>query len=52
MKFLFILILFLASCSNNQTQSNYNFKDDMTFNEFKQELEKYANSDPYPNIED
>lgn len=51
MKFLFILMLFLASCSNNQTQSNYNFSVDMTFNEFKQELEKYANSDPYPNIE-
>jgi len=52
MKFLLILMLFLASCSNNQKQSNYNFNDDMTFIEFKQELEKYANSDPYPNIED
>jgi len=52
MKFLFIIMLFLASCSNNLTQNNYIFSDDMTFNEFKQELEKYANSDPYPNIED
>ena len=52
MKFLFIVMLFLASCSNNQTQNNYNFSDDMTFNEFKLELEKYANSSPYPSIED
>ena len=52
MKFLFVIMLFLASCSKNLTQNDYNFSDDMTFNEFKQELEKYANSDPYPNIED
>ena len=52
MKFLFIVMLFLASCSKNQTQNNYNFSDDMTFNEFKLELEKYANSSPYPSIED
>ena len=45
-------MLFLASCSNNQIQNNYNFSDDMTFNEFKQELEKYANNSPYPSIED
>ena len=51
-----ILFLFLASCMS--TNSNYNvknnildFNEDLTFDEFKELLIKYAKTSPYPNID-
>ena len=54
----FILIFFLFSgCVYNQNtninaDSDINFSDDLTLEEFKLKLEEYANNSPYPNIDD
>jgi len=51
-----ILFLFLLSCAS--TNSNYNvknqmfdFNENLTFDEFKGLLIKYAKTSPYPNID-
>ena len=52
-----VLIFFLISgCAYNQTESknnleNVNFSKNLTFEEFKIKLDEYANSNPYPNID-
>ena len=50
-----VIFLFLISCSSNSdvTQKNFqnlDFSNDLTFEEFKEKLEEYANSQSYPNI--
>jgi len=53
----FLIIFFLtASCSMNNDKlenniSDINFSDDMSFEEFKNKLEEYADNSPYPNID-
>ena len=56
MKKLLIIFFLTASCSMNNDKlknnfSDINFSDDMTFEEFKNELEEYAENSPYPNID-
>ena len=54
-KNLFLFILFLSACSPNELKSNlktnYDFSNDMKYEEFKINLKKYANSSTYPNID-
>ena len=57
MKKLLIIFFLTASCSmnNDKLENNFsdiNFSDDMTFEEFKNKLEEYAENSPYPNIDD
>ena len=49
-KITLILFIFLSSCSSNITKSNIDFSKDMNFDEFKIQLDKYAKTNPYPNI--
>ena len=51
-----LVFLFLISCSSNIdiTQKNFqdlDFSNDLTFEVFKEKLEEYAKSQPYPNID-
>ena len=55
MKF-FFLILFISSCvspnSNyKSTNENFNFKDDLTFQEFSELLFEYTKKKSHPNID-
>ena len=53
-----ILILFiLTSCSSYNSSTNLkilpsNFNDDLSFDDFKIMLIEYANTAPYPNIDE
>ena len=52
MKRFFFMILILSSCSTDPSiQNNYNFNDDVSFNEFKKKLQEYSKNNPYPNID-
>ena len=56
MKKLLIIFFLTASCSinNDKLEKNFsdiNFSDDMTFEEFQNKLEEYAENSPYPNID-
>ena len=56
MKKLLLIFFLTASCSmnNDKLENNFsdiNFSDDMTFEEFKNKLEEYAENSPYPNID-
>jgi hypothetical protein len=56
MKKLLIIFFLTVSCSMNNDKlennlSDINFSDDMTFEEFKNKLEEYAENSPYPNID-
>ena len=55
MKKLF-LFFFIVSCTTynsnyNNSNENLNFNRDLTFSEFKQMLNKYAETGLYPNID-
>tara|TARA_B100001063_G_C16229082_1_gene295439 strand:- start:173 stop:334 length:162 start_codon:yes stop_codon:yes gene_type:complete len=49
--FLFVIIIFLYSCTSNTARFDFNFSDEMSFDEFKIKLEEYAKNNPYPNID-
>ena len=56
MKKLLIIFFLTTSCSmnNDKLENNFsdiNFSDDMTFEEFQNKLEVYAENSPYPNID-
>ena len=56
MKKLLIIFFLTASCSMNNdilenNISDTNFSDEMTFEEFQNKLEEYAENSPYPNID-
>ena len=56
MKKLLIIFFLNVSCSmnNDKLENNFsdiNFSDDMTFEEFQNKLEEYAENSPYPNID-
>ena len=46
-----IILFFLVSCSSNTVNNNFNFSDEMDFEEYKIKLEEYAISNPYPNVD-
>ena len=55
MKWLFLFI-FLMSCTSPNSNYNVkneilNFNKDLTFDEFKELLIEYANTNPYPDID-
>ena len=51
-KRLLIILFVLTSCSQQSSFKNdFNFDNDMSFEEFKNKLEDYANNNPYPNID-
>ena len=54
-KRLLFLILFLNSCSGNSgklnLQNDFQFNDNLSFEEFKIKLDEYAIKNPYPNID-
>ena len=57
MKYLLILLLLLNSCVIKKNEAsneilNFNFNNEMTFDEFKMKLEKYSKNTSYPNIDD
>ena len=57
MKYFLILLLLLNSCviKKNEISNeklNFNFSDEMTFDEFKIKLEDYSKNTSYPNIDD
>ena len=57
MKKLLMILILVSACSTNKSElennpSEINFLDNMTFEEFKVKLEKYADENPYPNIDD
>ena len=56
MKKLLIIFFLTVSCSMNNDKlenniSDINFSDEMTFEEFQNKLEEYAENSPYPNID-
>ena len=51
----FLMLLFLTSCvstnvNNKENNSSLNFNTNLSFKEFSLLLDKYANTSPYPNI--
>ena len=51
-KFLLIIFLFfLVSCTSNYAKKEFNFTDEMSFNQFKLMLDEYAINNPYPEID-
>ena len=51
-KLYFLIFIFLISCSSNEIRKDFNFSNQMNFDEFKIQLEEYAKNNPYPNIDD
>ena len=56
MKKLLIIFFLTTSCSMNNDKlenniSDINFSYEMTFEEFQNRLEEYAENSPYPNID-
>ena len=54
-KRLLFLTLFLNGCSGKLEKSNlqndFQFNDNLSFEEFKTKLDEYAIKNPYPNID-
>lgn len=54
-KFIYLIIIFISSCTSNFDKNNFdnNFDsiDSMTFDEFKLKLNDYAKNNPYPKID-
>ena len=51
-RFLFIIILFLSSCSSGKTKNDLFFSDKMSFEEFKLKLDEYGKRSPFQDIDD
>ena len=53
MRKLLILIMILSySCSSPVTRNDIKFSDDISFEEFRVQLEEYSINNSYPNIDD
>ena len=56
-KYIFVLMIFLMSCSNkniatnNKNQKKINFSQNISLNQFLIKLNNYANNNPYPKID-
>tara|TARA_B100000674_G_C37427518_1_gene727922 strand:- start:103 stop:276 length:174 start_codon:yes stop_codon:yes gene_type:complete len=55
MKKFLIIIIFISGCSSNKNDlknnfSDIKFSDDLSIEEFKNKLNKYAENNPYPDI--
>ena len=52
--FFFLILYLMSSCSikvnNKMTNDNYNFSDNLTFDQMKSMLEKYSEASPYPDL--
>ena len=51
----FLIIFFLSSCASSNSHkinTNFNFSENMSFDEFKIKLEEYSKNSPYPNIDE
>ena len=52
--FFFLIFYFMSSCSikvnNKMTNVNYDFSDDLTFDQMKSMLEKFSEISSYPNL--
>ena len=56
MKKILIIIIFITGCTSNKNElgnnsSNIKFSDDLSMDEFKNKLNEYAQTNPYPNID-
>ena len=51
-KLLIIFMILLYSCSSPVFRNDVKFSDDITFEEFREQLEEYSRNNPYPNIDD
>ena len=56
MKKYLLIFFFLVGCVPNQTKVNivpptFDYKDDLSLDEFRIKLEVYSNNSPYPNID-
>ena len=51
MKKILIILFFFTSCTSIETVDNYDFSDNLSF-ENKVKLQNYAENSPYPNIDD
>ena len=51
-RFLIISFFLLMSCSSYNVKNDVNFSDEMSFEEFRIQLEEYAINNPYPKIDD
>jgi len=57
MKKLMIIIILINGCSLNKNElksnlTDINFTDNLTMEEFQNNLKDYAQNNPYPNIDD
>ena len=57
MKKLILIFLIISGCTFNQSKisknnSNINFSDDLSLEEFKIKLEEYSKNSSYPNIDE
>tara|TARA_Y100000741_G_scaffold305762_1_gene248087 strand:- start:283 stop:444 length:162 start_codon:yes stop_codon:yes gene_type:complete len=50
-KYLIAIIFFLISCTSNSSRNEFNFSDEMSFDEFRLMLDEYAKNNPYPNVD-
>ena len=51
-KFLLLIIFLLTSCTSNTVRNDFNFSNEISFEEFKIKLDEYSLNNPYPNIDD
>ena len=57
MKKFLIIIIIISGCSSNKNEiskniSDMNFSFNLSFEEFQNQLEIYAQNNPYPNIDE
>ena len=50
-KLLSLLMILLFSCSTSDSRNDFEFSDNMSFEDFKLKLEEYSRDNPYPNID-
>ena len=51
-RLLILAMFFLISCSSKPIKNSFDFYNtNLSFEEFKSQLEVYANENPYPNID-
>ena len=50
-KILLIFSFFLISCSKSTVTNDFEYNNDMSFDEFKIKLEDYSKNKPYPKLD-